>query len=452
MLRFDGIVLGLVIIGSGCATHKHQDVQVKKEKKVQIAPSAKNVEKKSENVEYITQNIDKYVKNFQNQQLTLDQSRYEKHYFKVWNISKPSHTLKNVQWPFETFHYPKGYGANLQLLKPSFYEEMKRKANFEQYGSVNQKALSLKELNLRSFPTDKPLFYNPKLVGEGFPFDYMQNSTLHANKPLFVTHYSKDKEWAHVESSFTYGWVKSDDIVLLKENYTKKWQRAQQVVVVKEGIPLYGKDGEFLFYTKLGMMFALIDETKNDYTLLAVARTKLLQPHFVRVKVSKDVIHKGILPLTQKNLANVLKNLVGKPYGWGGLYGQRDCSSTLRDFYAPFGVWLPRNSHQQAQHGIKIDMSHLSDTEKLETIQIFAKPFQTLLYRKGHIALYAGIVDGKVTILQNLWGIKTKEKQKEGRYVIGKTIFSTLEFGKELTNYDKNSSMLHSLESMNTLF
>ena len=40
-----------------------------------------------------------------------------------------------------------------------------------------------------------------------------------------------------------------------------------------------------------------------------------------------------------------------QPYGYGGLYDNRDCSAMTRDLFAPFGLYLPRNSSEQARGG-----------------------------------------------------------------------------------------------------
>ena len=56
---------------------------------------------------------------------------------------------------------------------------------------------------------------DPSLAGEGFPFDYMQNSIIAANKPIFISHYSKDREWAYIFSSFTSGWIKTGEFDLI---------------------------------------------------------------------------------------------------------------------------------------------------------------------------------------------------------------------------------------------
>lgn len=421
-------------------------------KTVPIAVKETQKEQKKQTITFLSQDIQKYLERFQSNGTKLSQEKYEKNYFAVWNIKESKKTPKELMWAFDAFRYGKSYGENLQLIEKEFFTQMKENANFEHFSSVNKPAISLDELNIRAFPTDKPLLRNPELAGEGFPFDYMQNSTIHANKPLFVTHYSKDKEWVHVLSSFAFGWVKTKDIAFLKPYQKELWQKAEQAVVVKEDVPLYTKEGKFLFKTKLGMMFALIDEDEESYTLLCVGNYKFSEPLFLEVQISKNVVHKGILVFNKENLTNVLPQFLRRKYGWGGMYDDRDCSSTLRDFYAPFGLWLPRNSYQQSKVGEVVSLDKLTNEEKQELIMKKAVPFQTLLYKRGHIVLYTGTVDGKITILQNVWGVKTKENGAEGRYIVGKTIFSTLELGKELSNYDKDASMLKNLKSFNILF
>jgi hypothetical protein len=162
-------------------------------------------------------------------------------------------------------------------------------------------------------------------------------------------------------------------------------------------------------------------------------------------------LHKGILEFNAKNIATIFNEVSNVKYGWGGMYGQRDCSSILRDFYAPFGLWLPRNSYEQSKIGRVISLEGLSDDAKIAKIKKEAIAFETLLYKRGHILLYAGIKDNEVVVFHNTWGVKTKENGKEGRYIIGKPIFSTLELGSNLKNYDQNASILSHLKSMNIL-
>ena len=400
----------------------------------------------------IPQDVTVFTKNLDDESTLYDiQKKYEKLYFSMWNIKEPKETLKDIQWPFDTFKAGSSYGENLQPLQQKFFDDMYENANFEAYATLNKRAITLRHSDLRAFPTVRPLLRDPSLAGEGFPFDYLQNSSIEANKPIFVSHYSKDKEWVYVFSSFASGWIKTSDIVFLDKKYTDKWQKAEQVYITKDNVPVLSPDGDFLFNAKIGMMFALVGEDDKNYTVLTVSNCKVTKPYFLKSKISKSVAHKGILSLTKENLNTIVYGVFHTNYGWGGMYEQRDCSSTMRDLFTPFGIWLPRNSSQQAKIGEVISLKGLSDDEKIALIKEKGVPFQTLLYKHGHIVLYAGVYNGEVIIFHNTWGIKTQKDGIDGRIIIGKTIFSTLKLGKEQDYYNKEAEMLKNIQSMNIL-
>ena len=392
-------------------------------------------------VSFYTKNIDKgYIS-------SLDE--YVKMYFQAWNIESMDISLKNAMWAYEAFNATNSYGENLQALNDSFFVKMKKNSNFSSYSSLNKRAITLVKSDIRAFPTDAPVLRDPKKAGEGFPFDYMQNSSIAANKPIFVSHYSKDKEWVFIKSSFAYGWLKARDIVFMEKKYTDIWQNAQQVFIIKDNKPFYTSKQDFLFKSTIGTMLPLIDETENEFTVLSIGNYKLRKPYYISSKLSKENGHKNILQFNTENINLIMDELLHVKYGWGGLYNQRDCSSAIRDFFAPFGIWLPRNSYQQSRIGKVISLEGMSDEEKIATIKQQAISFETLLYRKGHIVLYIGTFNGKIIIFQNVWGIKTKENGKEAIHIIGKTIFSTLQVGNNLKTFDEEASMLKNLKSMN---
>jgi len=407
---------------------------------------------KIDDLSYIPQSASNYSYVLDSNISKADQSKFESQYFSVWNMNAPIDDKTSVQWAFNTFRSGKSYSENLQLHKDEFFTKMEINSDYENYATLNQRAVALTEINMRAFPTDRPLLRDPEKAGEGFPFDYLQNTTVHANKPLFVTHYSKDKEWVHVFSSFAYGWVKANEIVFLEKKYTDLWQKAEQIFITKEGEPIYSLNNEFLFKTKIGMMFALISETENEYIVLCVSKYKNKEPLFLKSKISKAHANKGVLDFNSKNINLIMDEISKSNYGWGGMYGQRDCSSTLRDTFMPFGIWLPRNSFQQSKVGDVISLDGLSDEEKITTIKEKAKAFKTLLYKQGHIVLYVGSHDDKVVVFQNTWGIKTKNNGIEGRFIVGKTIFSTLRIGNNLKYYDDDAGLLRNLKSMNTIY
>ena len=212
-------------------------------------------------LKHVPQNIEYYTKNLKPKDNFFKiQKEYEESYFQVWNLEKNIENINEVQWPFDSFKALKSYGANLQPLKQSFFDKMYENSNLSKYISVNKRAMTLREVNIRAFPTILPVFLNPNRAGEGYPFDYLQNSTVHANKPIYISHYSKDNEWAFIYTSFTYGWIKTSELVIMDEYFMDIWQQPKQISIVKEDISIYDADNNFLFKSKIGMMLPLVYE------------------------------------------------------------------------------------------------------------------------------------------------------------------------------------------------
>ncbi|MFT7859629.1 MAG: SH3 domain-containing protein [Sulfurimonas sp.] len=431
------VVLGIVL--SACS---HTPTASQINKKMPL-------EEKVQDLETIPQDPSYYSADIKAQYLG-EIEEFAKHYFRVWDIAQISVTKEEASWAY-VYDNNNSYTYTLQTIDDDFFEQLKQESNLEKFATLNQQGVSLRLLDLRALPTDKPIFLDPAKAGEGYPFDYLQNSSLAANKPILISHYSKDKKWAFIECSFGFGWVKSKDIVTIAPHYTAQWKEAEQIFFTKENQPVYDQQGNFLFYSRVGMVLPLIQEDKNSFTVLAIGKTEDGTARFLHSKISKDIAHKGVLQFNSANVTQVMGELQKGRYGWGGIYGQRDCSSTLRDLFTPFGVWLPRNSSVQSSVGSVVDLEELQPEDKLAKIQQEAIPFQTLLYKQGHIGLYVGDFENQVIMFQNVWGVKTKKDNIEGRFLISGPIFSTLEVGKNLSDYDPEASMLYKLKSINIL-
>ncbi len=398
-----------------------------------------------QDISYFTEKIDF------NSSIYETKQDYKKLYFSVWDTYDINKSLDNIMWPFSVFRIENSYGENLQPIKQDFFDEMFYSSNFDTYLTIKKKAITNKLSDVRALPTMRPLFRNPSQAGEGFPFDYLQNSSIAANKPVFVSHYSKDKEWVFIFSSFTIGWLKSDDIIFLEDADSSLWKNLQEVFLIDENIPIYDDKGDFLYKSRIGMMLPLIREDENSFTLLSANRYKYNNKSFNKINVPKSIVSKTVLEFNQKNLNHIINEVSKTNYGWGGIYSQRDCSSAIRDIFLPFGIWLPRNSFEQSKIGEVINLNGLSDQEKIEIIKQRAVAFKTLLYKKGHILLYVGTHENNVIVYHNVWGIKTKKNGVKGRKIIGRAIFSTLQLGKKQINYDKNEELLKNIVSLNIL-
>jgi len=427
-----------LLLWSGCAQKSVQD------------PIEHNVTKKIVDLEFFPQLTQAYAGNIQNHtQLLKSQEGYEEKYFKPWTYTEPPFKVRSIKWPFRSYTADKSYGENLKKLPQSWFDLMLKRSNFDAYGTLNKKAMSLHYTDVRNFPTHKPVLKDPTVAGEGYPFDYMQNSGIHANEPLYVSHLSSDGEWAYIFTSYITGWVRLRDIVYVNSAIAQKYMKAKFIALNDEYYPIKDLKGDFVFKSRVGMRLPLISIEKDSFIALSLTDGKNHTPTYTKVVVPRQVAQVETMRLTANNLVHISDLMLMSNYGWGGLYEERDCSSTLRDLYAPFGIWLPRNSSQQAKVGKVISLKDLTPKEKIEKIKSEAIPFETLLHKKGHILLYLGVYQGKIAVLHNAWGIRTLDNGKEGRYILGRTIISSLELGKELKDYDEESGLLAKISSMN---
>jgi hypothetical protein len=132
----------------------------------------------------------------------------------------------------------------------------------------------------------------------------------------------------------------------------------------------------------------------------------------------------------------VIDRMLGKPYGWGDLGGNRDCSGSLRDLFTAFGVWLPRNSAAQAKAYPFVPFGEVPGREKEERLALEGVPFATLLAVPGHIMLYLGTYRGEPWVFHSMWGVRTLRDGKEGRHIVGSAVITTLRPGRDAANLD----------------
>lgn len=398
------------------------------------------------------QTAEAYTDNIRPYTLLLPlQEVYDNKYFEPWNYARPPFSIEAILWPHASYTHEKSYGIDLQLIPAEWFAQMYYKGNYERYGMLNKKAISLSYLNLRSFPTEKPLYRDPSRAGEGFPFDYMQNSGIHANEPLFVSHLSEEGDWAYVFTAYATGWVPLQKISFVSDEVATSWQNARQVEILDEFYPIKDLQGGFVFYAKVGMRLPLVSIEEEHYVALAITPGKNHSSVYTQVKIPFDVGHEGQLLLNSSNLKRTVDLMLRSNYGWGGLFQERDCSSMLRDLYAPFGIWLPRNSSEQAKTGRVISLEGLTLEQKRELIIKEGVPFETLLYKPGHILLYLGMHKGEIAVLHNAWGVKTLQNGVEGRKIIGKTVITSLHMGEEVEGYDPEKGLLSQIRSINII-
>jgi hypothetical protein len=401
---------------------------------------------KVNDLERFEQSITPYVERngLDRENLLEIQTTFEGRYFSPWNYKTPPQKVYDVTWPLRA--YKGGYGSNLKPVAPAWFESMQVMSNFEVYGSLNQKAIALKRMDLRAFPTDKPLYKDPSLPGEGYPFDLLQNSSINYNEPLFLSHQSKDGSWSYVFTNNASGWVPSDGVVAIEDSVALFLQKGEKLFLIEDNVPLNDGENRFVAYSRVGMVLPLERSEGQFYDVKVVESSGTIK----RVSIPKESARIGVSRFNKSDMITIGTQMLKNTYGWGGMYGERDCSSMIRDMMTPFGIWLPRNSSSQSKKGEVVSFEGLSDEEKLSLIQEKGVPFETILYLKGHVLLYIGTYQENVMVMHNIWGIRTLDKLgKKGRHIIGKAVISTLELGSDLDNYDPEMKLLTRTESMN---
>jgi len=368
---------------------------------------------------------------------------YNKRYFAPWHMRGMNEPETDLTWQVRFVQKKKIYDGRKHLLSPKVWQWWIKNSNLEKLDTVKGKAISIRHTNLRAFPTETPAYRDPWKTTEGFPFDYNQNSELHLNVPLYISHYSLDRRWAFVHAGHAFGWVKFSDIALVDGTFIKRFRTGRYAISTKDNLYLY-RDGRKFTLLKLGTLFPL----SRNHKLLSLA-TRSTKGHAVLKRVRKPadaLIAPKPVAFTAANVAYISQQFRNEPYGWGGKLYTRDCSSTTRDFFGCFGIYLDRNSAKQAKNSAdSITIKGMQKADKKEAIIRYAKPFRSLLYVPGHIGLYLGQYRGEPVILHTYWGIRLNNWEK---YTLSRTIITTTEPGKEHPQIREKSKLINTLQKI----
>jgi len=415
----------MIILYTGCARKNVEN---------QVINDVQNIKQEpylySKNMKPISQKLrNKFIKDF------------KKNYFYPWHIRKFTFNYKDATWG-TMYSKMKVYSENLTEISKEWFDEIIDESNFKKFDTIRKKAITINNSHLKVFPTVSKIFYNPNKAGEGFPFDYNETSSIKINTPLFISHLSKDKLWAYVESSVAVGWIKMSDIAYVDNKFIKYFENGNYYVNLKDNTKIF-KNKYLLSRVDLGTLFP---KAKKGFI---IASKNYKNNAFIRV-IDKNKHFKKIgIKFNKKNIQKISMELIGERYGWGGILENRDCSLMIKDFYAPFGIFLHRNSRMQKNDGYAINISTLDNEMKKKFIIKNAIPFQTLIYLPGHIMIYVGTKDDEPLVFHNMWGVKTLDNDGNyGRNIIGKSVVTTLNPGSELDNYVEKYSLLSRAESI----
>ncbi|MGL2386197.1 SH3 domain-containing protein [Helicobacter pylori] len=362
---------------------------------------------------------------------------YLKAWYSPWLDAKVKSNKKEVFWILKEMNKSTGYGEDLKPNAKAFNDELIKSMDIAHYPSAKIKAVVVRDSDVRAVPTNKPYYLSQK----GYPFDRYQNSLIFQGTPVLITHFNLDKTYAHIQSSFVYGWIKVSDLAYMRDKDIELLTKLKNYVMpIKDKIPLYTDYGDFYTDARVGELFALIPQSQNasqnpqKKELKAYGFLKDAKGYATLQSVILDEKDFFVFPkaFTSENMAYFIDTMLGQKYGWGGLLGNRDCSAFTRDSFANFGILLPRNSYAQSRYANNyVDLSSMKAKEKEDYILKNATPFGTLIYLKGHIMLYLGAYNHQAIVAHSIWSVQTQKHFKTLSHKIGGVVITSLWLAEE---------------------
>jgi hypothetical protein len=274
-------------------------------------------------------------------------------------------------------------------------------------------------------------------------FDELQNSALDVGTAVVILHQSRDGQWLYGKTELSGGWVRTQDVALAGLEDIKRYSARDGIVVVtvpKADIFLNAQLTDHYDHVRMGVVLPLVSEHDNSVEVTVPTRNDDGKLRDVPGYLKKDEVSIGFLPYTQRTIIEQAFKMLNSPYGWGGMYGEQDCSRFIQEIFSTAGIMMPRNSGAQAKVGALI--AQFSDQTgpqlKVNALKHEAVAGITTLYMKGHIMLYLGSVDGRAFAIHAPWGYREAcsggesghKCRPEVFHVINRVVVSDLSLGE----------------------
>ncbi|MFB3885839.1 MAG: SH3 domain-containing protein [Thermodesulfobacteriota bacterium] len=346
------------------------------------------------------------------------------------------------------------YGRYGSPHEDSFWSELIRNLNRESLGEKSRMLFGLiaKRTDIRVFPTDEISMVS----STSYEFDRFQHSSISPGSLIGIYHFSRDRLWAYVQTGFIRGWVRTTAVAIAKDKKEAiDYEEAKERLLMRGSfVKIFGEPSlrQVVFAAQMGNTFPMLNQphtgtgreqpssTRARYILQIPFREADGTLTFRKGYVSKDEdVHRGFLPYTQENLANQAFKMLHQPYGWGEMFGARDCSRFIMDIFAAFGILMPRNSKLQARIGIPLGQVEGMPLKEKERVLDRAIPLATTLRLPGHIMLYLGKDKENYYAIHNLWAIQKRGWFGPVLQKIGKVVVSDLSLGRD----GPSQSLLH---------
>ena len=377
--------------------------------------------------------------------------RQKEAWYRPWRLTRPARWIRESLDKNFNLSLAGAYANDHRPFPADVWDALVVNSNKSAYGKGAGPAITLRATNLRAMPSHRHFFRRPDLPGEGYPFDYFQHTSTPPGTPVYICNVSKDGQWVLVDGPVTAGWVPAGDVARVDAAFMDRWRSRPLAAIVRDG-------------AAVGMTSADIGTLLPLAEYVAPGLTRSLRVYYPvkdtdgRTKMVRTTLEQGAatavpLPLTAEAVAGVGRDMLGQPYGWGGLDGLRDCSALTRDLFTPFGIHLPRHSASQAKAGRSIELGGLSNAKKEARILAEGIPFRSLIWFRGHIGVYIGAYEGRAMYFHNMWGLRIRDADGgcDNRAIVGKGVITTLQPGLERPDLCFPGSFLDRVEKLTIL-
>jgi hypothetical protein len=312
-----------------------------------------------------------------------------------------------------------------------FLRNMKEYINLNAIQNTSSKtryALTTSYCDQKIIPTDLALLKKKNEIH----FDRNQNSALDIATPVAILHTSSDGQWHYGIGPTSSGWVRASHIAFGTKKEILDYLDSKNFVVTTAAKTPVLIGGRYHDYMRMGVRLpSLLDIDDSTMVMIPIADEEgnLV---FTNATVKTADIHRGYLPYTPKNILGQAFKFLHAPYGWGGMYGEQDCSKFLQEIYATVGVKLPRNSLSQSNASdAKLELTDLTKPSKHTFLKTSSIVGGTILHLKGHVVLYLGEYKGEPYIIHTVWGSSKRH------YALARTAVTSLNFNNYLGKIDR---------------
>ena len=288
--------------------------------------------------------------------------------------------------------------VNGVLLGADYFQRLERQLNLAALTEAVpvRYAITCVRSSIRSFSTADFVASSP---GDG-EFDLFQETALDPAEPVAILHQSADARWYFVQAYNYRGWVAAEQVALAasRQEWLSFLPSRDFLVVTGSRLDVAGR------HFAMGAKLVLVDATGDaaiqkamppaaGYTVKIPGRGPQGELLALRATVTGQAdVSRGPLPYTRANILRQAFKMLAEPYGWGGLFGVRDCSALTLDVYRSFGLLLPRNADEQEQAAG--GEYRLNGSGRRIDLMRQLQPGATL-HMPGHVMLFLGSVNGR---------------------------------------------------------